>query len=199
MTLKPPTPGLSGKVIVQKPSLSQVMQQIHWGPGRGRKVLYKTHVIATIPVILDISCMFVTMVTDSARNLVCWALGSSITAMWCQFGPLGAFLSLCLSPPAPVCLFIFVSVCPQPVSGPLRSLLRRNSCSCILALPTLGPPSVPPGNPWCSRMDGKAASHKVSLGGKRARPAWAIQLPAEGPTGREGFGLGDLCYRMGGF
>lgn len=41
--------------------------------------------------------MFVTMATDSARNPVCWALGSRLVAMWSQFGPLGAFWSLCLS------------------------------------------------------------------------------------------------------
>lgn len=70
-----------------------------------RRFLSKTHVIATILVILDISCMFVTMETDSARNLVCWALGFSIAAMWCQFGPLSDFLSLCLSPSACVSLF----------------------------------------------------------------------------------------------
>lgn len=144
MTLEPPPPGLSGKVIAKAKFIpSTAMSTL--GGGRREEVLYKTHVIATILVILDISCMFVTMVTDSAGNLVCWALGSSITAMWCQFGPLGAFLSLCLSPPAPVCLFIFVSVCPQPVSGPVHFLLPRNSCSCVPALPTPGPASAPPG------------------------------------------------------
>lgn len=66
------------------------------GVGQG-EVLSKTHVISTILVILDISCMFITMATDSARDLVCWALGSGLAAMWCQFGPLSAFWSLCLS------------------------------------------------------------------------------------------------------
>lgn len=89
-----------------------------------RRFLSKTHVIATILVILDISCMFVTMETDSARNLVCWALGFSIAAMWCQFGPLSDFLSLCLSPSACVSVF-FVFVFPQPVSGPLCFFFQK--------------------------------------------------------------------------
>lgn len=66
--------------------------------GVGRGSLSKTHVISTILVILDISCMFVTMGTDSARNPVCWTLGSSLVAMWWQFGPLGAFWSMSVFP-----------------------------------------------------------------------------------------------------
>lgn len=95
-----------------------------------RRFLSKTHVIATILVILDISCMFVTMETDSARNLVCWALGFSIAAMWCQFGPLSDFLSLCLSPSACVSLFFCLCLSTARLWASLF-LLPENSCPCI--------------------------------------------------------------------
>lgn len=96
---------------MRKPSLSQVMQPTSRRGWVEEEVLSKTHVIATILVILDISCMFVTMATDSARNFVCWALGSSIAAMWCQFGPLGAF-SVSLSVYPSLCPSVFVSAFP---------------------------------------------------------------------------------------
>lgn len=95
--------------------------------GVGRGSLSKTHVISTILVILDISCMFVTMGTDSARNPVCWALGSSLVAMWWQFGPLGAFWSMSVFPGSglSIFVFVFVSVFPQPSLGLSFSSFRK--------------------------------------------------------------------------
>lgn len=90
------------------------MHQSGWG---GEEVLSTTHVTAAILVILDSSCVFVTMATDSAQNLVFWALESDTGTMWCQFWPLGALLSVCLHSS---CLspFVSVSVSPQPALGP---------------------------------------------------------------------------------
>lgn len=102
MTLEPPPPGLSGKVIAKAKFIpSTAMSTL--GGGRREEVLYKTHVIATILVILDISCMFVTMVTDSTKPCL---LGPgvqhhghvvSIWTSWCFSVSLSVSPSSCLS------------------------------------------------------------------------------------------------------
>lgn len=97
-----------------------------WGE---EEVLSKTHVIATILVILDISCMFVTMATDSARNLVLpgpqpWrGHVVSIWASWC--------FSVSLSPPA--WSWPFLSLSFLSLSLAFYFLLPGNNCLCFPA------------------------------------------------------------------
>lgn len=152
--------------------------------------------------------MFVTMATDSARNLVCWAMGSGITAMWCQFGPLGVFLS----PPACISLS-FVSI---SASGPLHFLSVGNGRCCVPergrwrqcpALPTPNLPSllltvlgpeVPgwTGKPHCTD------TQEVGLRWTRAWPGFdrlfgmdPFCLPSRRPRGKDGPGFWQTRVR----
>lgn len=176
----------------------------------GRRFLSKTHVIATILVILDISCMFVTMATDSARNLVCWALGSSIVAMWCQFGPLSDFLSLCLSPPACVSLSFCLCLSSACLLVSLFSSSRKQlflhswvthtetvPCSAH-PKPLLSPSrqsltkQVPEWTEKPHYMGNTGGRHSVGKGLSQALAVWndLCCLPADGPMGRMSLGSG---------
>lgn len=139
--------------------------------------------------------MFVTMATDSARNLVCRALGSSRAAMWCQFGPRGAFLSLCLSPPARISLS-FLSLSFLSLSlGLSIFLLPGNNCLCFPACCRWRQPSLNSSwHPWL-RMSQKGWEHgkcrSLALGSGRAQPGSGLfdrlapcLLKAPGKEGR---------------
>lgn len=160
--------------------------------------------------------MFLTMATDSARNLVCWALGSSKTTMWCQFGPLGVSLSLCLSPPyLPVfCLgFRLSSAClwASPFSFIRKWLLLYPWKVRVETVPRSARPkpgsavpdrACPCRPPMDREVSLRTQRRRSAFDGESAQPGWghgSEQTGAAARGGGTGVGSGGHGERTGTF